>query len=509
MNAKMIKIAAVILLVLVALTAGWWFGRTHPAQPARSITPAAQAVNGVEQDKSGRKVSYWFDPMLPQQKFDKSGMSPMNMQLVPKYADEKSDGMVSISSQTQQNLGIRLARVERGKFAEALSAVATVRVDERRLVAVQSRVSGFIERLYVKAVGDLVSRGQRVADIYSPELLAAQQELLALQRISDLSDGDRVHLAARERLRLLGMAEKDVERIIATGQPQRTIGLYANNSGIVQEITLREGGAISNGAPLMQLADLSSVWLVADVPESAMQTLRPGLGVQASFAAFPGEMIPGRIDYVVPGLDPATRTVKVRIVVANPKGRLSPGMFAQVSIRYQEHDVLAVPTEAIIVTGSRKVVIVKEGEGFRPADIETGIEQSNRTEVLKGLKDGEQVVASGQFLIDSEASLSSVLARISTQTTTAAAPAVDKPSPVVHRGRGVVRSVDKQANRIMLEHEAIASLKWSAMTMGFKLVDAQAANGLKPGDQVEFELKDQPEGGDYVIVRLRKAGAAQ
>lgn len=401
-------LAAVVVVIVLALGAAiYWWGDTK--------APATRSeVAGVVQDGSGRRILYWYDPMVPGQRFDRPGKSPfMDMQLAPKYADEVTDAGVRISPAVAQNLAIRTARAERTSFGETITAVGRLEADERRRYALPSRVAGYVERLYVRAAGDSVAKGEKIAEIYSPELLSAQQEYLTLLRASNLSAAESLVHAARRRLSLSGMAEREIGAIEDSGAAQTRFGVYAPATGYVAELDVREGAEIEAGATLMSIADLSSLWLIAEVPEREASRLRAGAHVTAMLESAAGPEFSGAIDFVYPTLNPQTRTTRVRVVVPNERLQLRPGMFARVHLASDERDALSVPSEAVIYTGERTVVIVREDGAFRPVEVKTGGEAGGRTEILAGLEAGEEVVASGQFLIDSEASLNGVLARMS------------------------------------------------------------------------------------------------
>lgn len=502
---KRIHVVIAIVLLAMAAGAGWLvWQKSMPAQVAGTGSEQANTVNGVVQDSSGRAVLYWYDPMVPAQKFERPGKSPfMDMQLVPKYADEGGGASgVAIPAQTLQNLGIRLARVQMASFGEKLSAVGRIEPDERRFYDVQTRIPGFVEKLHARAVGDPVRRGQKIAEIYAPELLAAQQEYLALLKLEQVSDLDTLKAAARGRLQLLGMTQDEIAAITRSGAASTRFGVYAPASGVLTALGVREGAQLMTGASLMQIADLSRVWLIAEVPERDAARLKPGIAAEVRLQSLPGEVFKGRVDYLYPLLDEASRTVRVRIELPNRHGRLRPGMYADVALAGQPREALAVPSESVIATGTRKVVIVREAHGFRPAGIETGEERAGQTEILHGVSAGEEVVASGQFLIDSEASLSGVLARL------------DQPMPAEHemagqqqnmpQGRGKVIGVDGKSGEVTLVHEPIPELDWPAMTMGFKVRDSRQLEAIKAGDQVQFELEPEPQDGEYVIHRIEK-----
>ncbi|MDP9007835.1 MAG: efflux RND transporter periplasmic adaptor subunit [Pseudomonadota bacterium] len=357
-----------------------------------------------------KKPLYWFDPMRPQEHFDTPGKSPfMDMQLVAKYPDEATStaaapaGSIAIDPRVVQNLGLRLSAVERGNLARSVDTVGVVAVDEHRIEAIEVREPGWVEVLDVRAAGDPVRRGQRLAAVYAPDLLATQQELL----IARNSEDAQLVEAARRRLALFGLSATQIAHIEKTGQAERRVDYYAPFDGYVMELGARQGAAVAPGTVLFQLAALDSIWINAEVPEIQAGWIQPGDPATAELPSRPGERFQGRIDYLYPELTQATRSLKVRIVMKNPGIHLRPGMFATVHLRGTTQDqVLTIPTEAVIKTGTRSVVIVADdGSHFRPALVRVGAEHGGRSEILEGLSAGQNVVVSGQFLIDSEASL--------------------------------------------------------------------------------------------------------
>jgi len=528
---KRIHIVLTAIIVVLALGLGWFFGQksmqlnmSESTSNGVSDKSIIKSVNGVIQDGSGKAVKYWYDPMVPERRFDKPGKSPfMDMQLVPKYTNAGSDGEeggVAISSQTRQNLGIRLAQVESKRFGESFSAIGRIEPDQRRFYDVQTRIPGFVERLLVRAVGDSVSKGQKVAEIYAPELLAAQQEYLALRQLSSV-DGDGVlRDASRNRLKLLGMSRGEIAAITMSGKSRTRFGVYAPASGVLTELGVREGGQLMAGSSLIQIADLSQVWLIAEVPERDVARLKLGVAVDVQLQSFPGEVLKGKVDHLHPTLVDASRTLRVRIELPNKGNRLHPGMYANVEFSGQAREALSVPTESVIATGTRKVVIVKSETGYRPVEVTTGQERDRYTEVLNGLAEGEEVVVSGQFLIDSEASLSGVLTRLSQQDK-----AMDHdmgemhdmakhqdhvmPSEKMIKGRGKVIDLNVKTKDVTLSHEPIEALGWPSMTMGFKVKDSKQLSQLKAGDEVEFDLKSEASAdpdmpAQYMIDRIEK-----
>ena len=394
---RRILVAALVIAVIVIL--GVSAMRHHRETPATGL--------------SNQEVpSYWYDPMHPSQHFDKPGKSPfMDMQLVPKYAGRAmSDGKgtpvnIEIDPRVVQTLGIRLASVERGGFTRVVAAVGVVTVDEHRIEAIQVREPGWVERLAVRAVGDAVRRGQLLAGVYSPDLLATQQEFLIARTSKDPS----LIEAARRRLGLFGLSDAQISRIDKTDQVERRIDYYAPFDGYVMELGARQGGAVEPGTTLFQLADLTSVWVIAEVPEAQAAWIKAGNPAEVQVPALPGERFQGKVDYLYPELTQATRTLKVRVVINNPVGHLRPGMFATAQLEgVAQQAVLTVPTEAVIQTGTRSIVILADDSShFRPAVVRVGAEHGGRSEILDGLTPGQTVVASGQFLIDSEANLRS------------------------------------------------------------------------------------------------------
>jgi len=494
MNRRTLAFAAAGLALAIAAGVGaYWIGMNQGMKMA-APPPAPEA---------GRKILYWHDPMVPGPKFDKPGKSPfMDMQLVPKYADEGDDAAgVSISPRMQQNLGVRTAAVTKGELASVVEAVGSVAYNERDVAVVQARANGYVEKLHVRAALDPVRRGQPLADIYVPDWVAAQEEYLALTRMRDASL-DALREGAAQRLRLAGMTEDQVRRVVAGDKVQPRITLTAPIDGVVSELSARDGMTIMSGAPLFRINGLSTVWVNAQVPESVAAQVRPGNTVEARAAALPGRSFKGKVSAILPEVDAATRTLKARVELANPGGLLVPGMFATINFSgAPRREVLMVPSEAVIRTGKRNVLIVAEAaqdgrQRFQSVDVETGSEANGMTEIRKGVEAGAKVVVSGQFLIDSEASLKATEARLSEgATATGGAQA--------HRGEGKVEAVAKDS--VTLSHGPIPSLQWGPMTMDFKL-PKESAKGVSPGTQVTFDFVQTPA-GDYQITDIRPKAA--
>jgi Cu(I)/Ag(I) efflux system membrane fusion protein len=499
--------SAYVLLVLVAIGAAGYgayqYGMNQGLKMASAPPAAPAAADTGAPSAGGKKVLYRHDPMVPGQRFDKPGKSPfMDMQLVPVYAEGGGDqGNVSISPRMQQNLGVRTAEVTTGAVTPAVEAVGTVAWNERDVAVVQARSNGFLERLYVRAPLDPVRRGQPLAELYVPDWVAAQEEFLSIKRMrgSDLSpllDG------ARQRMRLAGMNDEQIRLVEASGQVQPRLTLTAPIGGVIGELAAREGMTVMAGAPLFRINGLGTIWVNAEVPENIASLVRPGNTVEARAPALPGSTFKGKVSAILPEVNPATRTLKARVELANPTGQLVPGMFATVNFSpAARKDVLLVPTEAVITTGKRNVVIVAQGEGrFAPVDVELGMEANGQTEIRKGLAAGQKVVVSGQFLLDSEASLKGSALRMG--DTSGASPGAT--TDTTHKGEAKVEKIGK--DEIVLSHGPIASLQWPPMTMGFKPPPAGVPKDLTVGDRVTFEFH-QGRGGQFEITAINRSGA--
>jgi Cu(I)/Ag(I) efflux system membrane fusion protein len=443
---------------------------------------------------TGAKVLYYHDPMVPGNKFDKPAKSPfMDMMLVPVYADaglgNASDGSkVTVSPRIQQNLGVRTAEVTEGTLSPQVSAVGSIAFNERDQAVVQARATGYVEKLYVRATLDPVRRGQPLADLYVPDWIAAQEEFLSVRRmqgtgLASLVDG------ARQRMRQVGMSDAQIRLVESSGRTQPRITLSAPIGGVVVELLAREGMTVLPGATLFRINGLSTVWANAEVPESQAALVRPGAKVQARSPAVPGATFDGKVQALLPDVNVSTRTLKARLELANPGSRLVPGMFVQMQFMDPRAEKsLLIPTEAVIQTGKRTVVMVaEEGGRFRPVDVDAGIESGGQTEIKRGLMLGQRVVVSSQFLIDSEASLKGVEARLNDEPRPAAANTAQR-----HDGQARVEAIGRDA--MTLSHGPIASLKWPAMTMDFKLPKGGAPRGVDVGDRVGFEFTMNPEG---------------
>jgi membrane fusion protein, copper/silver efflux system len=517
MKKKQIAIIAAAVAALAVAGAGmYWLGAQRAVDPLPATTGSAapsptqggpqSIAEGEEATRrhlrtgvkagdvdpaNGRKVLYYHDPMVPGNRFDKPAKSPfMDMMLVPVYADGGADqGRVTVSPRIQQNLGVRTALVTESMLSPQLAAVGAIAFNEREQAVIQARASGFVERLHVRATFDRVTRGQALAELYVPDWVAAQQEYLAVRRlqgadIAPLVDG------AKSRMRLAGMTEEQIRGIEASGRPNPRTTVIAPAAGLVTEIGAREGMAVMPGATLFRISGFSTVWANAEVPESQAALVRPGARVRAQTPATPGTVYEGRVQALLPDVNAATRTLKARVELANPRGELVPGMFVSMNFTdVRTERSIVVPSEALIYTGKRTVVIVAEDNGrFRPVEVQAGIESGGQTEIKKGLQLGQRVVVSSQFLIDSEASLKGVEARLNNEPTPAASAAAPQPAGAQrYESEAKIEAIGKEA--MTLTHGPIPALKWGAMTMDFRLPPPkQLPRNLAPGDRVTFEF---------------------
>lgn len=497
---------AAAAVAAVALAAGGFFAGRHVDTSEHTQATSAPAAG----QQGERKVLYWHDPMVPGPRFDKPGKSPfMDMQLVPVYADEQNDTGVKVSPGVQQNLGIRTATVTRTQVASSFDAVGTVQFDERLTEAVQTRVNGYVERLLVRAPMEYVRRGQPLATIYAPDWLGPQNEYLALKRAGVSQD---LLAAARDRMRAMSIPGALIRQSEQGGSAQARFTVAAPVSGVVAELGVRDGVAVNPGMTLFRIAGLERVWAVAEVPETQSVRLQRGQKVKAALQADASQTFDGELKEILPQVSSNTRTVQARFEVANKAGRLTPGMLLRLQVAGPASSRLVVPAEAVIRTGTRAVAIMRNAAGgFEPREVQLGADLGDQLEVTQGLNEGDQVVASGQFLIDSEARLKSVLGALaaaapaSTPAASAAASAASAPAGV-HQAAGKVESVD--AEGITITHGPVPTLKWPGMTMGFSKPNPKAFPDVKAGDTVRFEFKQGGPMG-YELVAVQKVGGGK
>ncbi|MDP3736323.1 MAG: efflux RND transporter periplasmic adaptor subunit [Hyphomonadaceae bacterium] len=483
---RRVAIASVVGLSLVAagVGIGFWLAQ-RPSMDMAGQTTA-----------DGGRVLYWYDPMVPDQHFDQPGKSPfMDMQLVPRYAGEPEAAPgVRIDPGVAQNLGVRFAVAVKEPVKASITASGVIAFNERDVAIVQAKQGGFVERSHRRAIGDIVRAGDALVDLRVPEWTGALAEYLALSKGADAA----LAAAARKRLAMLGVPADATREAEASAVAPSVFIIRAPITGALTSLDVREGMTVEPGAAIASINGLSPVWLMVSAPQGAAGPLKPGGRASARFPAYPGEAFTGKIEAILPAANAASRAIEVRVALANPDGRLRPGMTGEADLSdAAPREALVVPSEAVIRTGRRTVVIaVLEDGRFAPTEVDTGPTSGDRTEIISGLSEGQKVVASGQFLIDSEASLTGVMARLQ------ASPPAAQDAPYATTGR--VTAIDDKG--ITLSHAPVARLNWPAMTMQF----AWGPGGMKNiavGDEVTFTFRKA--GGGYVIETIERVGGGR
>ena len=459
-------------------------------------TNSGEASSVVTAEK---KPLYWVAPMDANYKRDKPGKSPMGMDLVPVYDDggkgpDEGPGTIRISPDVVNNLGVRTAIVSYKSLHTEINTVGYVAYDEDKLVHIHPRVQGWIEKLYVKAIGDPVKKGQPLYEIYSPELVNAQEELLlALDR-----KNSRLISAAENRLSALQLPKSSIVKLKKTKKVQQTITFYSPQNGVVENLKIREGFFVKPGSTLMSIGDLSEVWVEAEVFERQAGQVKTGTPVTMTLDYLPGKTWQGKVDYIYPTLDAKTRTVKVRLRFKNEDGEFKPNMFAQIAIHTTgDEQVLLIPKEALIRTGNQDRVVLALGEGsFKSVAVSVGRYDSESVEIIEGVRDGERVVSSAQFLLDSESSKSSDFKRMNSDVDEADA---SMPSSVWVQAS--IESMMADHKMLTLAHEAIPEWEWPEMTMDFIASDSVDFSLLSEGMSLHVEVTKE-DNGDYKISNI-------
>lgn len=475
--------------LLIAFGAGLAIGpvlRTSPTSSSGS-TPA----------KGGEEPLFYRHPMTPSITSPVPAKDDMGMDYIPVYAGDASGGadeaLVKISPVMVNNLGVRTEPVSQGTLAREISTVGYIDYDERLLSHVHLRVEGWVEDLRVRTLGARVKAGDLLFKVYSPALVNAQAEYL-----QGLGGGSALRAAGRERLQALGLTEAQIRRLEQTRKPEALTAVYAQQDGIVAALDAREGMFVTPGSNVMTLAGLASVWVLVDVFEDQADWVAVGQTATVRLPYFPDKVWQGQVEYIYPQLDPKTRTLKARLRFPNPNETLRPNMYANVSVQAApKPNVLSIPREALIRTGDSARVIVARGEGrFDPVEVKLGIESGDRMQILEGLKAGDQVVASAQFLLDSEASLQASLRRMTAPQAAA--------QPLIW-SEGKVNAVQTDPPALNLSHAPIPELNWPEMTMDFAVAESVDLSQVKPGQTVRFGIA-QGEAG-YVIQQLETQAA--
>ena len=438
-----------------------------------------------------RKILYYRHPHNPTITSDKPMKDEMGMDYVAIY-DDGGGVSVKISPAVENNMGVRTARAEKDKLWRRVETVGYVDVDENKISHIHLRTQGWIDKLLVKSDGERVKKGQLLFEVYSPDLVNAQEEYLQA-----LGTGNRrLIIASKERLIALGVSERQINELKSKRKVKQYVQVYAPQDGIVDKLNVREGMFVMPQAEIMSLADLSTVWILAEVFERQVEWIREGQPAEVKLSYLPGHKWEGKVEYVYPSLNPKTRTLKVRLRFENHGESLKPNMFANVTIYAGPTDeTIIIPREALIRTGSDERVILSVGKGrYQPRKVVAGIESGDFVEIKGGLSEGEMVVTSGQFLIDSEASLKASLKRMASPVETNV---MAKETDTAIIGTGILREIMPDANKVNMTHDPIPALKWPDMTMDFKVRPDVKLDSFKPDDRVMFELEQGEEG--YVI----------
>lgn len=516
---RYVKPALAALAVVIALGGGYWWGRQAPHSSPDS-EPSAAPSKPVA--KAERRILYYRNPMGLPDKSPVPKKDPMGMDYVPVYesddAPQANGREIRVTPEKVQRLGVRTEAASVRELTQSVRAVGTVQIDERRINTVAPKFEGWIERLHVATTGQQVARGQALMEVYSPDLVSAQQEYLVaargMQQMQDASPEIQAGMkqlmaSALTRLRNWDISPEELQRLEREGTMRRTVVLRSPVSGVVVEKPALKGMRFMPGEALYQISDLSSLWVVADVFEQDLGLVRPGQAAKITVNAYPGRTFNGKVAFFYPTVTPETRTGKVRIELSNPGGVLKPSMYASVELAAgAARKVLAVPASAVIDSGVRQVVLVRVDEGrFDPREVRLGARANDYVEVLDGVKNGEAVVVAANFLIDAESNLKAALSGFqSAPPAHAASQPPEKASAVSHRGEGTVESVDRGTHTVSIAHGPVASLKWPAMTMEFGVANASLAAGLAPGARIAFEFVERKP-GEYVITRIEPAAA--
>lgn len=450
------------------------------------------AMAETTEEKGSDEPLYWVAPMDPNYKRDKPGKSPMGMDLIPVYAEDLSGandkpGTVKIDPSVENNLGVKTATVETAKLSPRIETVGYIAFDESHLWQTNVRVAGWVEKLYINAVGEKVSKNDVLFTLYSPELVKAQEELLNAYR----TGRNGLMKGATERLVSLGVDRDQIQQIIKRGKASQTIEIKAPADGVIASLNIREGGYLSPAQAVISAGPLDNVWVDAEVFERQGHWVTAGSNATMTLDSLPGETWQGTVDYVYPILDPKTRTLRVRLKFANPEGELKPNMFANIALQpVTDEAVLTIPKSSVIRSGGMTRVVLAEGEGkYRSARIEVGREAGDRIEVLQGLNNSDRIVTSAHFLLDSESSQSADLARINGV----------EPAAETQWAKGEITDVMMGHRMLTINHEPVPAWNWPGMVMNFTFAEGVDMGEPSVGQAIEFEMQ-KGASGQYEIV---------
>ena len=478
---KSIILAGCIGALIGATIITAWHGQQHDSHAA---APTSEE----------KKPLYWVAPMDANYRRDKPGKSPMGMDLIPVYdessasaanAIDEGPGTIKIAPHVVNNLGVRTTRVEWGQLQTEVNTVGYVKFDEDKLIHIHPRVEGWIEKLYVKASGDPVVANQPLYTLYSPQLVNAQEELLLALKRNDSA----LLNAARERLQALQLTPQFIAELEQSRQVQQTITFYTPQTGVVEGLAIREGFYVKPGTTLFSIGALDQVWVEAEVFERDAALIQPGQPVAISTDFLPARQWFGVVDYIYPSLNSENRALRVRIKVDNTDQQLKPNMFTQVAIHTQPREAtLLVPKQAIIRTGKQDRVVLALGDGhFKSIAVTLGDESDDKVEILSGLEQGEEVVVSAQFLIDSESSKNSDFKRLSDE---------EVPSATVS---GEINAINTERRVLNISRGPIEKWNRGPATMDFYAAKGVDLNAVKPGDHITFTFEVRDE---FIVVAI-------
>lgn len=496
--------AALAVAATAALGAGYWLGTRSAATRAEPQAAAAK--------KDARRILYYRNPMGLPDTSPVPKKDPMGMDYVPVYEGDAPQeaapaGTVRITPEKQQLLGVRTEAATRRALQQTLRAVGTVQANERLLYRVSPRFEGWIERLHVNTTGQAVARGQPLMDVYSPELVSAQEEYLIAVRAVEQARASapesqavaqRLAEGALRRMENLGVSDAELETLRREGRGRRTLTYRSPASGVVLQKPSVQGMRFMPGELLYEIADLSTVWLLAEVPERDLGMVRTGQAAKLRIVAYPDRSFAGKVVFVQPTLDVETRTTSVRVELPNASGLLKPGMYgeAEFSAGHPRGAVLAIPESAVLDSGARQAVLVQRAPGlFEPREVKLGMRADGFAEVIEGVKPGDEVVVRANFLIDAESNLKAALQGFSAG------------EAKTHHASGTVVGLDARSGTVELDHGPVPSLNWPAMKMEFEVQDKGLLSGVKPGDRVEFDFSEKT-GGGYQIRRFASPAPA-
>ncbi|MBP8214573.1 MAG: efflux RND transporter periplasmic adaptor subunit [Propionivibrio sp.] len=503
-----------ILVAAVAAGGGYWIG-SRQSETVPSASPVT-ATNDASTKKE-RKLLYYRNPMGLPDTSPVPKKDPMGMDYIAVYEGEEEDsaspGQLKFSTEKIQKLGVKTEAAQLRSLDKVVRAAGRIEPDERRIYAISPKFEGYVERLHVNVTGQPVGKGQPLFEVYSPELVSAQREYaIAAQGVEALKDAgsdaqsgmQQLAEGSLARLKNWDISEAQVKALAKSGETKRTLTFRSPVAGVITEKKALQGMRFMPGEELFQVADLSSVWVIADVFEQDIGAIAAGAVAQVRINAYPDQRFEGKVSYVYPTLNAETRTVSVRIELPNPGQLLKPAMFAQVEIPVSaKGPVVTVPVSAVIDSGTRQIVLVQLGEGrFEPREVKLGSRSDTHAEVIEGIKEGEPVVVAANFLIDAESNLKAAVGGFDAPQ---AKP--DAAKPVGHRAAGRIDDYDPKTGSATIEHGPVESLNWPGMTMEFKIANEALVKDLKPGARIEFEFVERGQ-GEWVVTAIKPDASA-